>query len=167
MVGNKYGKAWELDLLRNIHGGHLACLISLIARWRSVANSPSARRPGQPAGRRSTKFPRRVHSIWRRRATGSSRSPSAATLLKGARHPNAGKVWANFLLSKEAQQAEADLPGGGPLRYDVKVAAPELALHMNSPMFGDAPPPERFIIDQDCSNSVPKLLQEAGVTWAK
>src|SRR5207237_7084891 len=47
--------------------------------------------------------------------------------LQGARHPNAARMFMNYLLTKPAQQIQADDPGGPFMRRDVKPSVPELA----------------------------------------
>ena len=44
---------------------------------------------------------------------------SGASLLTGAPHPNAARVYLNYLLSREFEQIAADQPGVIPLRSDV------------------------------------------------
>jgi iron(III) transport system substrate-binding protein len=164
MVGHKYGKNWELDLLRNIANVTRVPYQPdrQVARGEFAISAPTT--SASMAALYEIPEPRPFMLV--APSDGVINAPSAATMLRGP-HPNAAKVWANFLLSQEAQQAEADVPGGGPLRHDVKLAAPELALHMNNPSFGDAPPSEQFIKDQDCANTTPRLMQEAGVSWTK
>ncbi len=68
--------------------------------------------------------------------------PSTISLLKDAPHPNAARALTNFLLSKDAQQIEAEEPGGGFIRLDVKPRVPELAFHLNAKPFPGTP--EKF-----------------------
>jgi ABC-type Fe3+ transport system substrate-binding protein len=60
-------------------------------------------------------------------------------LLKDAPHPHAARTLANFSLSQEAQQIEAEEPGGGFIRLDVKPRVPELAFHPNAKPFPGTP----------------------------
>ncbi len=51
---------------------------------------------------------------------GQMATTNAASLLQGAPHPNAAKVFMNYLLSREYEQIGANFPGTVPLRSDVK-----------------------------------------------
>jgi len=90
--------------------------------------------------------------------------PSTISLLKDAPHPNAARALTNFLLSKEAQQIEADEPGGGYIRSDVKPRVPELAFHVNAKPFPGTP--EKFEWSDDakhaCEPTV-NALKAAGI----
>jgi iron(III) transport system substrate-binding protein len=92
-------------------------------------------------------------------------NPSAVTLLKEAPHPNAGRVWANFLLSREAQQSEADNVGGGAIRQDVNPAVPEYALTLSDKVLRGFPVSEQFTYEKKCSETVPTILTEIGLSW--
>ena len=95
-------------------------------------------------------------------------NPSAVTLLKDAPHPNAAKVWANFLLSREAQQDEADLPGGAPIRQGRhRRRCPEYALLLHDRPLPGFPVAEEYAHDKDCAGQMPKIIQAAGVSWKK
>ena len=48
------------------------------------------------------------------------------SLLKDAPHPNAAKLFLNYLLTKEGQQILADAPGGAFIRPDVTPKVPEI-----------------------------------------
>jgi iron(III) transport system substrate-binding protein len=89
---------------------------------------------------------------------------STVSLLKDAPHPNAARAFTNFLLSKEAQQIEADEPGGGFIRLDVKPRVPELAFHLNAKPFPGTP--EKFEWADDmkhtCESTV-AALNAAGI----
>jgi iron(III) transport system substrate-binding protein len=54
-------------------------------------------------------------------------SPTPQALLRNAPHPNAAKLWIEWSLSKQGQQALAD-NGYGPVRADVPVKFPEASL---------------------------------------
>jgi ABC-type Fe3+ transport system substrate-binding protein len=81
---------------------------------------------------------------------------SGMNLLKDAPHPNAAKLWANFLLGKEAQQIEADEPGGGYIRLDVTPRVPELAFHINAKALPGTP--EDFEWANDAKHSCEQAL---------
>jgi iron(III) transport system substrate-binding protein len=60
-------------------------------------------------------------------------------LLQGAPHPNAARVFMNYLLTKSAQQLAADDAGGAFIRKDVKAAVPELAHFTTAKPFPNNP----------------------------
>jgi iron(III) transport system substrate-binding protein len=92
---------------------------------------------------------------------------SAVTLLKDAPHPNAAKLWANFLLSREGQQTEADMFGGGPIRADVTPAEPEYALSLRDKPLPGFPVGEEYTRQKDCAGAMPAIVKAAGVSWSQ
>jgi iron(III) transport system substrate-binding protein len=54
-------------------------------------------------------------------------SIGAVCFMKAAPHPNAAKVYLNFIDGKNAQKYYGDAPGGSFIRSDVKASKPELA----------------------------------------
>ena len=87
---------------------------------------------------------------------------STLTLLKGAQHPNAARVWANFLLSRGAQQIQANEAGGGAIRADVTFPEPELAFYATQPAFPGTPESFewRSQPEHNCAELVPRLLEQ-------
>ena len=65
-------------------------------------------------------------------------------LLQGAPHPNAAKVFMNYLLTKPAQQIQADDPGGPFIRRDVTPSVPELAHFTTAKPFPNNPDTYEF-----------------------
>jgi iron(III) transport system substrate-binding protein len=65
-------------------------------------------------------------------------------LLQGAPHPNAARVFMNFLMTKPAQQIFADDAGGPFIRKDVKPAVPELAHFVTAKPFPNNPDTYEF-----------------------
>ncbi len=65
-------------------------------------------------------------------------------LLQGAPHPNAARVFLNYLLTKPAQQIFADDAGGPFIRKDVKPAVPELAHFVTAKPFPNNPDTYEF-----------------------
>ncbi|MFO1080998.1 MAG: extracellular solute-binding protein [Reyranellaceae bacterium] len=66
------------------------------------------------------------------------------SLLKDAPHPNAGRLFMNYLLTKSAQQIAADDPGGPYLRRDVTPKVPELAHFATAKPFPNNPDTYEF-----------------------
>jgi iron(III) transport system substrate-binding protein len=65
-------------------------------------------------------------------------------LLQAAPHPNAAKVFMNYLLTKPAQQIQADDPGGPFIRRDVTPSVPELAHFTTAKPFPNNPDTYEF-----------------------
>ena len=65
-------------------------------------------------------------------------------LLQGAPHPNAARLLMNYLLTKPAQQIQADDPGGPFIRKDVKPSIPELAHFTTAKPFPNNPDSYEF-----------------------
>lgn len=65
-------------------------------------------------------------------------------LLKDAPHPNAARVFMNYMLGKSAQQISADDPGGPFIRKDVKPRIPELAHFATAKPFPNNPDTYEF-----------------------
>ena len=65
-------------------------------------------------------------------------------LLQGAPHPNAARVFMNFLMTRPAQQIFADDAGGPFLRKDVKPLVPELAHFVTAKPFHNNPDTYEF-----------------------
>ena len=65
-------------------------------------------------------------------------------LLKDAPHPNAGRVFMNYVLTKSAQQINADDPGGPFIRRDVTPKVPELAHFATAKPFPNNPDTYEF-----------------------
>ena len=61
------------------------------------------------------------------------------SLLQGAPHPNAARVFMNYMLTRSAQQIGADDAGGPFIRRDVKPAVPELAHFATAKPFPEQP----------------------------
>jgi iron(III) transport system substrate-binding protein len=68
----------------------------------------------------------------------------AMSLLQGAPHPNAARVFMNYMLTKSAQQLGADDAGGPFIRRDVKPAVPELAHFATAKPFPNNPDTYEF-----------------------
>jgi iron(III) transport system substrate-binding protein len=66
------------------------------------------------------------------------------SLLKDAPHPNAARVFMNYVLGKSAQQIVADDPGGGFIRKDVTPRVPELAHFATAKPFPENPDTYEF-----------------------
>ena len=62
-----------------------------------------------------------------RPAEGVGLTPIAQSLIKGAPHPNAGKLWIDWSLSEKGQQVLGDL-GYGPVRQGIVPKIPEASL---------------------------------------
>lgn len=65
-------------------------------------------------------------------------------LLKDAPHPNAARVFMNYILTKSAQQIGADDPGGPFIRRDVTPKIPELAHFATAKPFPNNPDTYEF-----------------------
>ena len=65
-------------------------------------------------------------------------------LLQGAPHPNASRVFLNYLLTRPAQQIFADDAGGPFIRKDVKPSVPELAHFVTAKPFPSNPDTYEF-----------------------
>jgi ABC-type Fe3+ transport system substrate-binding protein len=65
-------------------------------------------------------------------------------LLQAAPHPNASRVFLNYLLTRPAQQIFADDPGGPFIRKDVKPSVPELAHFVTAKPFPSNPDTYEF-----------------------
>jgi iron(III) transport system substrate-binding protein len=65
-------------------------------------------------------------------------------LLQGAPHPNAARVFMNYLLTKPAQQIQADDAGGPFIRRDVTPSVPELAHFTTAKPFPNNPDTYEF-----------------------
>ena len=66
------------------------------------------------------------------------------SLLKDAPHPNAARVFMNYVLTKSAQQINADDPGGPFIRRDVTPKVPELAHFATAKPFPNNPDTYEF-----------------------
>ena len=66
------------------------------------------------------------------------------SLLQGAPHPNAAKLFMNYCLGKSAQQIGADDPGGPFMRNDVTPKVPELAHFTTAKPFPNNPDTYEF-----------------------
>jgi iron(III) transport system substrate-binding protein len=69
---------------------------------------------------------------------------AGTSLLKEAPHPNAARVFMNYMLTKSAQQINADDPGGPFIRRDVTPKVPELAHFMTAKPFPENPDTYEF-----------------------
>ena len=65
-------------------------------------------------------------------------------LLQGAPHPNAARVFMNYLVTKPAQQIQADDAGGPFIRRDVTPSVPELAHFTTAKPFPNNPDTYEF-----------------------
>jgi len=78
-----------------------------------------------------------------RPADGLIPSVSGAVVLKDGPNPNAAQLLREFILTKEGQQAMADVVGGGFIRNDVTAAEPEM-MQLAGKIFPTAPTTPEF-----------------------
>jgi ABC-type Fe3+ transport system substrate-binding protein len=84
-------------------------------------------------------------------------------MLAGAAHPNASKLFMDFLLTKEAQQTMATYPGAGFIRTDVTPADPDAVFKPGVSLFQGNPDTVEFASTYTQYNTIAdKYLKELG-----